>query len=81
MHVHVCMWEIESLIMHWTESHPLLLSLCAVGMSGGRYADRQEDELLFLREVFRSDLEDLREKDPWKVRHSCMSLFNESFCV
>ena len=55
--------------------------LCAVGMSGGRYAERQEDELLFLREVFRSDLEDLRERDPWKVSYSCMSLFNASFCV
>ena len=42
--------------------------LHAVGMSG-KYADRQEDELLFLREVFRSDLEDLREKDPWKASH------------
>ena len=31
------------------------------------YLDRQEDELLFLKEVFREDIEDLREKDPWKV--------------
>ena len=54
---------------------------CAVGMSS-RYADRQEDELLFLREVFRSDLEDLREKDPWKASHTCVvSLSDKLFCV
>ena len=54
--------------------------LCAVGMSG-KYADRQEDELLFLREVFRSDLEDLREKDPWKASHVPACVVCLSFCV
>jgi translation initiation factor 2-alpha kinase 4 len=31
------------------------------------YHDRQEDELLFLQEVFPTDFEDLRKKDPWKM--------------
>ena len=31
------------------------------------YEERQEDEMEFLKCVFINDLEDLREKDPWKV--------------